>query len=113
MKKLMLATAALVSLAGSAYAADMPVKARPVVVVDPGWEGFYIGGNAGYSWGRARTDQRDVITSSSITNCFRDPITTTAETGALSIHHLRSEHHDRVPDCYPGGINNGSHDRHG
>ena len=83
MKKLIIAGAALMSLAGPLFAADMPVKARPVVVVDPGWEGFYIGGNVGYSWGRAGTDQRDTVGSSSITECFRsanDPLPVTGQT---------------------------------
>jgi outer membrane immunogenic protein len=49
------ATAAL----SSAYAADMApryTKAPPPVVVVWNWTGFYIGGNAGYSWGRSSTD---------------------------------------------------------
>lgn len=37
---------------GSAYAADLPVKAPPPVqpVVVPSWTGFYIGGHAGLGW---------------------------------------------------------------
>jgi opacity protein-like surface antigen len=37
-----------------ATAADMPVKAplKAPVAIDPGWTGIYVGGNAGYSWGR-------------------------------------------------------------
>src|SRR5216683_671566 len=56
------ATAAFAVLAAvsSASAADMVVpryaKAPPPLVVVYNWTGFYIGGNAGYSWGRARTD---------------------------------------------------------
>jgi outer membrane immunogenic protein len=42
--------------ATSAFAADMAVKARPMPVAVYDWTGFYIGGNAGYSWGRSRTD---------------------------------------------------------
>src|SRR5262245_41574954 len=56
-------------------AADLPAKA-PVLKAPPpaiyNWTGFYVGGNAGYSWGRATTDQIDRSTSSSITECFRD-----------------------------------------
>jgi outer membrane immunogenic protein len=60
MKRLLfgaITSAALV--AGPAVAADIPVKARlyrapPAVVY--GWTGFYVGGNAGYSWGRAGSD---------------------------------------------------------
>jgi outer membrane immunogenic protein len=47
-------------LAGSAMAADLPVRA-PVYKAPPpvavfSWTGFYVGGNIGYSWGNARTD---------------------------------------------------------
>jgi outer membrane immunogenic protein len=40
---------------GSAMAADLPVKGRPPAVVAEvfSWSGFYVGGNAGYDWGRA------------------------------------------------------------
>ena len=47
---------ALTAVTQPGLAADMPVKApRPVVEVWS-WNGFYIGGNVGYSWGRSRTD---------------------------------------------------------
>ncbi len=53
MKKLLLATAALVAFAtiGPAGAADMALKAPPP---EPSydWTGFYAGLNGGYSWGR-------------------------------------------------------------
>lgn len=52
-----LVTATFASIAASsALAADLPVKARPMAVAVYDWTGFYIGGNAGYSWGRSRTD---------------------------------------------------------
>jgi outer membrane immunogenic protein len=55
-RKSLLATAALVSLSGSALAADLPNAKGP-----PGpppvpvftWTGFYIGGRAGYQWGQS------------------------------------------------------------
>src|SRR5229473_834319 len=63
MKKLWLAIVASVALAagGPAIAADLAVKAPvykapPIVVPVWSWSGFYVGGNVGYSWGRARTD---------------------------------------------------------
>ena len=55
MKKLVLAGAALAALiAGPAMAADLPVKAAPIVPIYD-WTGFYIGINGGYSWGRSNT----------------------------------------------------------
>ena len=52
-----LAAAAFAGIAASsALAADMAVKAPPPVVPVWTWTGFYIGGNAGYSWGRSETD---------------------------------------------------------
>lgn len=48
---------AAVLLGSPAMAADLPVyKAPPLPIVAPGWTGFYVGGNVGYSWGNARTD---------------------------------------------------------
>ena len=42
----LLSTVSALALAGTAFAADMPVKAPPpVVVVAPSWTGFYIGGH--------------------------------------------------------------------
>jgi outer membrane immunogenic protein len=49
-----LAAAALLSLAGTggALAADMAMKAPVAMASGCAWCGFYIGGNAGYAWGR-------------------------------------------------------------
>src|SRR4029077_6415926 len=53
MKSIMVAGFALVALgvAGPAIAADMPVKAPVAPPVVDLWSGFYVGANAGYSWG--------------------------------------------------------------
>ena len=60
MKRLLVGIAAAASLAATgAFAADLPAKApvytKAPVYVEPvfDWTGFYIGGNLGYSWGRA------------------------------------------------------------
>ena len=59
MKKILLAGAALAALtvAGSAVAADIEVapayKSAPLIVPTYDWTGFYIGVNAGYSWGNS------------------------------------------------------------
>jgi outer membrane immunogenic protein len=55
MKKLALALAGIAAFAGSAQAADMPVKARPAPVPAYGWTGFYVGFNAGYAGSNDRS----------------------------------------------------------
>jgi outer membrane immunogenic protein len=57
MKRSILLAALILGTAAPAFAADIPVKARPApVVVDTwNWNGFYLGLNGGYSWGRSRT----------------------------------------------------------
>jgi outer membrane immunogenic protein len=55
-KTLIAATALLIAGVGAASAADvpMPVKAPPAAAYN--WAGFYIGGDAGYGWGRSTTE---------------------------------------------------------
>jgi outer membrane immunogenic protein len=56
MKKLLLAGVALTCLlGGSAFAADLPVKAKPIVCVACNWNGFYVGVNFGGSVGHDRS----------------------------------------------------------
>jgi outer membrane immunogenic protein len=54
MKKLVVGTIALsaVGLANGAFAADMPVKAPILAPIIYNWTGCYVGGNAGWKWGR-------------------------------------------------------------
>jgi outer membrane immunogenic protein len=63
MKKLFLATTAMVALAyGSATAADLPTKARPLPPPPPPcsqFGGFYIGGNVGWGYAEHRFTDRD------------------------------------------------------
>ncbi len=56
MKQLFLAGVATAVMAGSALAADMPVKAPPPVLAYD-WSGFYLGGVIGGGW--TRTDTSD------------------------------------------------------
>ena len=60
MRKLLLGSIALLALGagGSAPAADvrLPVYKAPPPVAVYSWTGFYVGGNIGYSWGKADTD---------------------------------------------------------
>lgn len=54
MKTLLLASTAFVALSmAPAIAADMPVKARPIVTAPVmTWTGCYVGVNGGYGWGK-------------------------------------------------------------
>lgn len=54
--RMLMASVAIVALTGSVFAADMPVKARPLPPPVPvfSWTGFYIGGQIG--WARAHDD---------------------------------------------------------
>ena len=72
-KGLIVAAGILAAGIAAASAADMrmPVKAPPVVEPPFSWAGFYIGGNVGYSWGRATTDQTDTTTATTTTELFR------------------------------------------
>ena len=58
-KALAIAAFAVVTANSAASAADMApryTKAPPAMVEVWNWTGFYIGGNAGYSWGHSQTD---------------------------------------------------------
>jgi len=81
MKRLLLASAAFVLFAGtSALAADMRLKAPPPPPAFS-WTGFYVGGNLGYSWGRASTDLTEtVITTATITTLAGTPIASATAT---------------------------------
>ena len=65
-----IAAAALLAATGLASAADMAVKARPVVAPPPvwTWTGFYIGAHVGAGWGE---------TESTLTGAFFTPPPTT------------------------------------
>lgn len=55
LRRLLLASAGAVALAGSALAADLPSQAPPPVYIPPApiftWTGIYVGGQVGYAWG--------------------------------------------------------------
>ena len=48
--KTILLGVAIALVAGTAFAADMPVKAPPMAPPPPTWTGTYIGINGGYGW---------------------------------------------------------------
>ena len=62
-RRILLASAGVIALAGSAFAADLPSRAPPPVYVPPApiftWTGIYIGGQIGYAWGTSNTNLGD------------------------------------------------------
>jgi outer membrane immunogenic protein len=58
--------AALLAFNGTAFAADLPVKAPPVRVIPATWTGCYIGVNIGGGWGQ-HTGDRGIINSGNST----------------------------------------------
>lgn len=57
MKSILLATAAATAFSASAFAADLPKRAVAPVAPSPifTWTGFYVGANAGYGFGEAKS----------------------------------------------------------
>jgi outer membrane immunogenic protein len=55
LKAILKSAAMIATLAGSAQAADMPLKARPAPVPVYTWTGFYGGINGGYAWSGDQT----------------------------------------------------------
>jgi outer membrane immunogenic protein len=53
MKRLLLTTAAFLSAATIAFAADVPVKAPPAAPVAFNWTGCYVGAVGGETWGKS------------------------------------------------------------
>jgi outer membrane immunogenic protein len=78
MKKLMLATATAVCLAAPAMAADIPLKAPPVVPVFT-WMGGYVGVNAGYGW----ANSHDVVDCETFSTGIVVTVSTCANFGSI------------------------------
>jgi outer membrane immunogenic protein len=64
-RQLLMASAGVIALAGSAFAADLPSRAPPPVYIPPApiftWTGIYVGGQVGYAWGNTNTNLTDGI----------------------------------------------------
>jgi outer membrane immunogenic protein len=60
------AVASVALLAGPAIAADLPMKARPIAPIAPSWTGFYVGLNAGGSFGSDTATQNATFTSTAL-----------------------------------------------
>jgi outer membrane immunogenic protein len=73
MKVLFRAGATLAAfIAGPALAADIGVPLRAVPVIPVGWDGFYVGANAGMTW--SKTNQISVTTTPGTTSDGGGPI---------------------------------------
>ena len=74
MNKLLVAAVSLSALAMPAVAADMPLKTpvyKAPVSPDSNWSGFYVGGHAGYMWGRSSVwDDGDLVEKNAPTSGF-------------------------------------------
>lgn len=76
----LLATVAAIGFASIASAADMPVKAHPMVVAPYNWTGFYVGVNGGYGWS---SDPGQITYTNSIAQIFTTTGTTYNDKGAF------------------------------
>ena len=75
MKKILAGFALSAMLAAPTMAADMrmPVKAAPAPIITIfSWTGCYIGGHAGYAWGRKKVESVDVLFPAPFTNGHHD-----------------------------------------
>jgi outer membrane immunogenic protein len=72
MNKLAIAIAAITSIATSAFAADMAIKApAPMPAPVYNWTGWYAGVNAGASFGNVKTDINDATTVAATVGFFQ------------------------------------------
>lgn len=65
MKRFLAALAIFLTASGVALAADMPVKARPIVPV-VSWTGFYVNGGLGYGLWAADTKTVNPVTGACV-----------------------------------------------
>jgi len=67
-RRILLASASALALAGTAAAADLPSRAPPPVYLPPPptWTGFYVGVNAGYEWAASTGVDTNTVNVSSV-----------------------------------------------
>ncbi len=91
LRHILLASAGAMALAGTAIAADLPLRAPPPVYVAPvfSWTGFYVGGQLGYAWGKDPVTVNSNFTEEFLT---LDPITAaqrqSSPSGAIGGAHI-------------------------
>jgi outer membrane immunogenic protein len=69
MRKVLGVVGAMLLFAGPAFAADLAVKAPPLLAPAPSWTGFYFGGNLGWAWSSSKW-----CTDATIANCTTAPV---------------------------------------
>jgi outer membrane immunogenic protein len=91
LRRILLASAGAMTLAGAALAADFPTRAPPPIYLPPPpvftWTGFYAGLNAGYTFGG--TNSVDVETAPGVAILSTPPIASAvaaSATDVLSLH---------------------------
>src|SRR5215204_5184755 len=83
MKRALAAVAALMMTTAVASAADMAVKARPMVAppVIWSWTGFYFGGHVGAGWGETESTITGIVAP--VVAPFVIPLSQTSSSGFL------------------------------
>ena len=88
-RTLLLSTVALATLAGSAFAADLPSRRAPPVYAPPppipvfSWTGLYVGGQVGYQFGRSNAYSYDVLGGTGATGASPNGVVGGAHVGYL------------------------------
>ena len=88
-RTLLLSTVALATLAGSAFAADLPSRRAPPVYSPPppipvfSWTGLYIGGQVGYQFGQSSARAYDILGRNVSTNASPNGVVGGAHVGYL------------------------------
>jgi len=86
LRRMLLASVGAIALAGTAFAADLPLRAPPPVYVPPPpvmtWTGFYVGLNAGGTWGSNSVDVTTVPLNAFTGNAFPGPTSIAAALAA-------------------------------
>jgi outer membrane immunogenic protein len=90
MKKIALAFAAVVALAGQAPAADMAVKAPPLIAPIMTWTGFYVGINGGGAWtdGGSSMTYTDLANTGNTFNSYVPSTVNASASGGLVGFHV-------------------------
>lgn len=89
MKKLLVTLTAVAALTGQASAADMTMKARPMVAPVMSWSGFYVGINGGGAWTNDPSmTYTDLANIGNTTNAYAPTTVNGSASGGLAGFHI-------------------------